>query len=94
MKTYNLTLDQDQSYKKYIVYQNLVNHNRLNHMLNVTHKKNRSRKNGGIDGKALRNLMNNASYSEAMKNVRKRIDIRLVSNKKDYLKWTSKPSHM
>ena len=38
--------------------------------------------------------MNNALYSEAMKNVRTRIDIRLVSNKKDYLKWTSKPSHM
>ena len=29
-----------------------------------------------------------------MKNLRNRIDVRLVSNKKDYLKWTSKPSYM
>ena len=29
-----------------------------------------------------------------MKNLRNRIDVRLVSNKKDYLKWESKPSYM
>ena len=29
-----------------------------------------------------------------MKNLRNRIDVKLVSNKKDYLKWTSKPSYM
>ena len=29
-----------------------------------------------------------------MENLRNRIDVRLVSNKKDYLKWTSKPSYM
>ena len=29
-----------------------------------------------------------------MKNLRNRIDVRLVSNKKDYLKWTSKLSYM
>ena len=29
-----------------------------------------------------------------MKNLRNRIDVKLVSNKKDYLKWTSKPSCM
>ena len=29
-----------------------------------------------------------------MKNLRNRIDVRLVSNKIDYLKWTSKPSYM
>ena len=29
-----------------------------------------------------------------MENVRNRIDVKLVSNKKDYLKWTSKPSYM
>ena len=29
-----------------------------------------------------------------MENLRNRIDARLVSNKKDYLKWISKPSYM
>ena len=29
-----------------------------------------------------------------MENLRNRIDVRLVSNKKDYLKWTSKSSYM
>ena len=29
-----------------------------------------------------------------MENLRNRIDVKLVSNKKDYLKWTSKPSCM
>ena len=29
-----------------------------------------------------------------MENVRNRIDVRLASNVKDYLKWTSKPSYM
>ena len=38
--------------------------------------------------------MNNAVYREIMENLRNRIDLKLVSNKKDYLKWTSKPSYM
>ena len=29
-----------------------------------------------------------------MENLRKRIDVKLLSNKKDYLKCTSKPSYM
>ena len=29
-----------------------------------------------------------------MENLRNRIDIRHVSNEKDYLKWTLKPSYM
>ena len=29
-----------------------------------------------------------------MENLRNRIDVKLVSNKKDYLKWTSKPSYI
>ena len=33
-------------------------------------------------------------HGKAMENLRDRIDVRLVSNKKDYLKWTSKPSYM
>ena len=29
-----------------------------------------------------------------MENLRNRIDVKLLSNKKDYLKWPSKPSYM
>ena len=34
--------------------------------------------------------MNNSVYGKTMEKVRNRIDVKLVSNKKDYLKWTSK----
>ena len=37
--------------------------------------------------------MNNAVYGKTMENLRNRTNVKLVSNKKDYLKWTSKPSH-
>ena len=62
-------------------------------MFKLTQKKNRSRKNGE-DGKALNKLMKNVAYGKAMENLRNRIDVKLVSNKKNYLKWTSKPSYM
>ena len=38
--------------------------------------------------------MNKAVYGEAMENVRNKIDLKIRSKKKDYLKWTSKPSFM
>ena len=57
-------------------------------------KKNRSRKNRDKDGKALHKLVINAVYRKIMENLRNRIDVKLVSKKKDYLKWTSKWSYM
>ena len=38
--------------------------------------------------------MNNALYAKTMEKIRKRITVKLVSKKKDYLKWTSKSSYM
>ena len=38
--------------------------------------------------------MNNAVRGKTMESVRKRIYVRLVSNQKGYLKWTSKPTYM
>ena len=64
-------------------------------MLNSTHKKRiETEKNGDKDGKALQKLMNNAVYGKTMENLINRIDAKLVSNKKDCLRWTSKPSYM
>ena len=36
--------------------------------------------------------MNKDVNEKTMENIRNRIDVKLVSIKKDYLKWTSKPS--
>ena len=36
--------------------------------------------------------MNNSVYGETMENLRKRINLRLDNNAKDYKKYTSKPS--
>ena len=60
-------------------------------MLNSAHKK-IIEEDGDKDGKTLHKLMNNAVYGEIIENFRNRIDVKLVSNKKDYLKWTSKPA--
>ena len=45
------------------------------------------------DGKSMYKLTN-AVQDKTMKNVRNRIDVRLVSNKKDYLQWVLKPNYM
>ena len=51
-------------------------------------------KNGEKDGKALCKLIDNTVYGKTMGNLRNWVDVKLVSNKTDYLKWTSKPSYM
>ena len=46
------------------------------------------------DEKALYKLMNNAIYRKTMENLRNRIDVGLVNNEKNCLKWTSKLNYM
>ena len=51
-------------------------------------KKNRGKKSGDKDGKALYKLMNIDVYGEAMENLRNGIHAKLVKNENNYLKWT------
>ena len=51
-------------------------------------------KNGDKDGKTLYKLMNSDVYDKTMETLRNRIDVKLVSNEKNYLNWTSKPRYM
>ena len=39
-------------------------------------------------------LMINSAYGKAMENIRKRINVRLVNNEKDFLKYTSRPTYI
>ena len=39
-------------------------------------------------------LMINSVYGKAMENLRKRMNVRLVNNEKDFLKYTSRPTHI
>ena len=38
--------------------------------------------------------MINSVYGKTMENLRKRINVRFVNNKKDFLKYTSKPTYV
>ena len=40
------------------------------------------------------NLMINSVYGKTMENLRKRLNFRLVNNEKDFLKHTSRPTHI
>ena len=57
--------------------------------MNSTHKIIEAEKNGDKDGKILYKL-----YCKIMENLRNRINVKQVNNKKDYLKCISKPSYM
>ena len=50
-----------------------------------TQKRIDAEKNGDKDGKVLYKLMNNTAYRKTMENLKNRIDVKLVSNKKGYL---------
>ena len=39
-------------------------------------------------------LMINSVYGKTMDNLRKRINVRLVNNKKDFLKYTNRPTYV
>ena len=39
-------------------------------------------------------LMINSVYGKTMENLRKRINVRIVNNEKDFLKYTSRPTHI
>ena len=54
-----------------------------------TQKRTEAQKHGDKHGKALYKLTSNAVYDKTMEKLRNRIDARLLSNKKDHLKWKS-----
>ena len=39
-------------------------------------------------------LMINSAYGKTMENLKKRTSVRLVNNKKDFLRYTSRPTHI
>ena len=59
-----------------------------------TQKRIEAEENADKDGKPLYKLMNNTTYNKTRENLSDRIDMRLVNNEKDYLKWTLKPSYL
>ena len=59
-----------------------------------TQKRIEAEKKWNKNGEELYKLLNYAIYRKTMENLKNRIDVRLVNNKNDYLKCTSKPSYM
>ena len=57
-------------------------------------KKIKAGKNGDKDGKVLHKFMNNTAYGKTMENLRNRIEVKLVSNRKGYLKFKSKSNNI
>ena len=53
-----------------------------------------AKKNNVKDVKALYKSMNNAIFGKVKENLRNRINVKLVNNKKSYLKCTLKPKYM
>ena len=47
-------------------------------------------KNVDQDGKAFYELLN--AYGQTMENLGNRVDVKLINNQKELLKWTSNPS--
>ena len=63
--------------------------------MNLNNKKEeKQKKHVNKDGKVLYNLLKNAVYGRTMENLRNWNDLRRISNDKDHVKWTSKPSYM
>ena len=44
--------------------------------------------------KKIFNLMINSAYGKTIENLQKKINVRLVNNAKDFLKYTSKPTYI
>ena len=51
-------------------------------------------KNDDKDGKAFYKVMNKTVYGKTIKNITSKVDVRMVNNKKDYFRWTSKLTYV
>ena len=63
-------------------------------MFNSTHKKEQKQKKLWQRRKSVVQINEQCCIWKNNGKLKNRIDVKLVSNKKDYLKWTSKPSYM